>query len=226
VKILIAIFILLASSISSAATTLLDFETYDTVGTQEPYGPLPGSCVPTSPEPTCLGGEILHKGYVVDFLSGAWYQGSDLSLCTGGEILPYYYCEPVYNGVWKLREASASNFSVISLDVVVDWGHPDYDDDGTGQAYADFHLYGGVESIYKSLTRASMGVSDDFAGVATITLELGWDNIEELGFWDSHGEPISIDNIAVSSVVPIPAAVWLFGSALAGLGWLRRKQST
>jgi hypothetical protein len=26
-----------------------------------------------------------------------------------------------------------------------------------------------------------------------------------------------------SSVVPIPAAVWLFGSALAGLGWFRRK---
>jgi hypothetical protein len=25
-------------------------------------------------------------------------------------------------------------------------------------------------------------------------------------------------------VVPIPAAVWLFGSALAGLGWMRRKQ--
>jgi len=25
------------------------------------------------------------------------------------------------------------------------------------------------------------------------------------------------------SVVPIPAAVWLFGSALAGLGWLRRR---
>jgi hypothetical protein len=27
------------------------------------------------------------------------------------------------------------------------------------------------------------------------------------------------------SAVPIPAAAWLFGSALAGLGWLRRKQS-
>ena len=26
-------------------------------------------------------------------------------------------------------------------------------------------------------------------------------------------------------VVPIPAAVWLFGSALFGLGWMRRKQS-
>jgi hypothetical protein len=27
------------------------------------------------------------------------------------------------------------------------------------------------------------------------------------------------------AAVPIPAAVWLFGSALAGLGWLRRKQT-
>ncbi|NND53340.1 MAG: VPLPA-CTERM sorting domain-containing protein [Gammaproteobacteria bacterium] len=28
------------------------------------------------------------------------------------------------------------------------------------------------------------------------------------------------------SAVPIPAAAWLFGSALAGLGWLRRRQTT
>ena len=27
------------------------------------------------------------------------------------------------------------------------------------------------------------------------------------------------------NAVPVPAAVWLFGSALAGLGWMRRKQS-
>jgi len=27
------------------------------------------------------------------------------------------------------------------------------------------------------------------------------------------------------SAVPVPAAVWLFGSALAGLGWLRRKRT-
>jgi hypothetical protein len=29
----------------------------------------------------------------------------------------------------------------------------------------------------------------------------------------------------IANVVPIPAAAWLFGSALAGLGWLRRKQT-
>ena len=28
-----------------------------------------------------------------------------------------------------------------------------------------------------------------------------------------------------ATTVPVPAAVWLFGSALAGLGWLRRKQT-
>jgi len=33
-----------------------------------------------------------------------------------------------------------------------------------------------------------------------------------------------IDNVNVTAV-PIPAAAWLFGSALAGLGWMRRKQT-
>jgi len=32
-----------------------------------------------------------------------------------------------------------------------------------------------------------------------------------------------VSGSVVASVVPIPAAVWLFGSALAGLGWLRRR---
>jgi hypothetical protein len=29
----------------------------------------------------------------------------------------------------------------------------------------------------------------------------------------------------IGTVVPVPAAVWLFGSALAGLGWMKRKQA-
>jgi hypothetical protein len=43
---------------------------------------------------------------------------------------------------------------------------------------------------------------------------------------------INMSNLAIRvitggsiSAVPIPAAVWLFGSALAGLGWLRRRQT-
>ena len=34
----------------------------------------------------------------------------------------------------------------------------------------------------------------------------------------------AVDNVQVN-IIPIPAAVWLFGSALAGLGWMRRKQT-
>jgi len=34
---------------------------------------------------------------------------------------------------------------------------------------------------------------------------------------DGGGNPVLVDNIVISSVVPIPAAVWLFGSALLGL---------
>jgi len=40
----------------------------------------------------------------------------------------------------------------------------------------------------------------------------------ELGVW------LVADGDIGATVVPLPAAVWLFGSALAGLGWLRRPQ--
>jgi hypothetical protein len=34
-----------------------------------------------------------------------------------------------------------------------------------------------------------------------------------------------VDNIVVGAAVPLPASVWFFGSALAGLGWLKRKRA-
>ena len=70
-----------------------------------------------------------------------------------------------------------------------------------------------------------MGVSDDFTGIASTTLELNWLNVDEFSMYDySNIDAMAFDNIVVTAV-PIPATVWLFGSALAGLGWMRRKKA-
>ena len=55
---------------------------------------------------------------------------------------------------------------------------------------------------------------------------LNWTGVDEVLFFQPWTRPnsIGIDNLVVN-VVPIPAAVWLFGSALVGLGWLRRRQT-
>lgn len=49
-------------------------------------------------------------------------------------------------------------------------------------------------------------------------------NLNNTGFVCVNDAYDIYSTIAMSSV-PIPAAVWLFGSALAGLGWFRRKQT-
>ncbi|MGI9290262.1 MAG: VPLPA-CTERM sorting domain-containing protein [Gammaproteobacteria bacterium] len=63
----------------------------------------------------------------------------------------------------------------------------------------DFYVFAGLEASAKN------GVAD-----ASNTLSLE--------FSDAVG--------LEAAVVPVPAAVWLFGSALAGLGWMRRKQAS
>jgi hypothetical protein len=73
---------------------------------------------------------------------------------------------------------------------------------------------------------------DISGGMQTITMGSDWTNLESVSFSAkvinfhccSSSFDGSIDDIVVTAV-PIPAAVWLFGSALAGLGWLGRKQT-
>jgi hypothetical protein len=54
--------------------------------------------------------------------------------------------------------------------------------------------------------------------------------LEYLGNYSSYYDADSYYNhgtllVRTTAYVPVPAAVWLFGSALAGLGWMRRKQT-
>jgi len=68
-------------------------------------------------------------------------------------------------------------------------------------------------------------------GSANLGVSVGtgdWLNLEALSFRAEGNQfgfgsaTVELDNVVVSAV-PVPAALWLFGSALAGLGWLKRK---
>ncbi|MGI9290609.1 MAG: VPLPA-CTERM sorting domain-containing protein [Gammaproteobacteria bacterium] len=65
------------------------------------------------------------------------------------------------------------------------------------------------------------GLNTDTSTLQTFDTTGLLDNIFSITFMDT-GLPMLIDNINIS-VVPIPAAVWLFGSAIAVLGFIRRK---
>jgi hypothetical protein len=60
-----------------------------------------------------------------------------------------------------------------------------------------------------------------------LTLSAGTYDFRIISLVGAYGGQDSLDfNNALSiTAVPIPAAVWLFGSALAGLGWMKRKQT-
>jgi hypothetical protein len=72
-----------------------------------------------------------------------------------------------------------------------------------------------------------------FLGFADFTAEIydAWPSYVEsdVGGWIANtGGRIGFWNYTVTqeiTAVPVPAAVWLFGSALAGLGWIKRKKA-
>jgi hypothetical protein len=100
-----------------------------------------------------------------------------------------------------------------------------------GGAFALYSLDLLLQADPNGITRVSgllAGGGSANLGVPTGTGD--WLNLEAV-FFSAEGNQfgfgsatVELDNVVVSAV-PIPAAVWLFGSALAGLGWLRRKQT-
>ncbi len=73
---------------------------------------------------------------------------------------------------------------------------------------------GGSFTIFNTTDINDLG-SGDWLNVTSVTFGV---NEPEIFFND-----VRVDDITVASAVPVPAAVWLFGSALAGIGWIRRR---
>jgi hypothetical protein len=72
----------------------------------------------------------------------------------------------------------------------------------------------------------SLTPEQDFFFGAANSMSLNIQNTLQ-AYTDANGESAWIQKkiTLVVSEVPVPAAVWLFGSALAGLGWMRRRRA-
>lgn len=114
----------------------------------------------------------------------------------------------VAGGPAELTQVGGGTFSIFSMDVWEDAA-------GDGINVTGYLLGGGT-----------VGTTFTATGPAVANYSFGseWQNLTlvEFATFSSSGSPAIIDNIVVSAV-PAPAAVWLFGSALAGLAWLRRR---
>ena len=63
----------------------------------------------------------------------------------------------------------------------------------------------------------------DLSGALLAGVTLTGAFYDEQTTFRTNFDPVSVDMIYVPTAVPVPAAAWLFGSALASLGLVRRK---
>ena len=126
---------------------------------------------------------------------------------------------PIYSGVpfeygsentISVRRADSHSFAVTAIEF--GWGT--FGTEGGGFSYYDEN--GDYQSCSYCFQHDAM---DLIAGG-------GLNNISSMQVFAYNGAAeVWLGSITVGNVVPIPAAVWLFASALVGLGWWRRRPS-
>ncbi|MCP3908415.1 MAG: VPLPA-CTERM sorting domain-containing protein [Gammaproteobacteria bacterium] len=113
---------------------------------------------------------------------------------------------------WMVTASNGNAFSLESVDLGF------FANFGLGGQAAISGALSGGGTVSRLVTDSSWHTESAFGAQ--------WSDLTSVGIYITSGVPqtLTIDNFS-ASIVPIPAAVWLFGSALAGLGWLRRKQT-
>ena len=82
---------------------------------------------------------------------------------------------------------------------------------------------GGTVSQTFALDLIADNTEDDFELFLFSAGFTGLSSVTFSGLEGQSGNRFAVDDLMVTQSVPIPAAFWLFGSALGLLGWLRRK---
>jgi hypothetical protein len=148
---------------------------------------------------------VRSQGY--EFYTNAGFQiGAGVPASTG-----LYYCPGC---TAEMHTVSGGTFDLKSLDIAIPL--PDSGDNFI--SLTGYYVEGDSVNINLSLV-----------GTDWTNFQFGeeWQNLHTLVFGASVGgglNSVGLDNIVVTSV-PVPAAVWLFGSGLGLLGWMRRRQT-
>ena len=186
-----------SSTLVSAANIVIDFEGQDVDGWHAGFGP------------------IIDNGFVLDTYAigvAEWIGASPkvAEFCTG-------YCggDPL-----TLTNINNTPFDLLSLDMAT-FGLPIV----TDFTFIGYLAGGGTVEREISLSQV---ISETGGAMETFYFDASWSQLTSIGIDYSASAGFSaavMDNITISAV-PVPAAVWLFGSALAGLGWIRRRHPT
>jgi len=149
------------------------------------------------------GGQIESDGFRFYGTSGVGPELYNLSApnsTTSLHVITYQ------TSTYVMEAISGDSFSLDSLDAI---------SLGSGIFMTGFYAAGGTVQF-------NVGYPAEWT---SFDLDSSWNALERVEFsMGGDGFGASIDNLVVTAV-PVPAAVWLFGSALAGLGWMRRKQT-
>ncbi len=132
----------------------------------------------------------------------------------------------VGRSIVNFERIDGSMFDLLALDAFLvptdcGFGDPCRSDDAIVSAWNSSNQLVATKTIrYSELGTVTSTINFDasWTGISRVTYAAQ----QELG--SEAGSYVYLDNISVN-VVPIPPAVWLLGSALAGLGWLRRKHT-
>jgi len=140
-----------------------------------------------------------------------FYSGGGFQLFGGPTpTIGLYYCPGC---TAQMQAVSGMSFNLESLDIAIPFPAPG-ENPITVTGY-----YASGNSVSVDLAPGSG------SNWANYTFGAGWQNLYSVDFGSSLGggpNAVGLDNIVVSTV-PIPAAAWLFGSALLGLGWVRKR---
>ena len=147
----------------------------------------------------------LFPGAVIDDISEGTYSGLGIFMCGNG-------CGPID---LRVSQVVGDSFSLFSLDYV-------YNGVGGGAA-PTVTVIGNLSAGGTVSTTLDLGSA--FNVWTTINFGTEWSALDSFVISnaadDSALDLMGFDNLVVTTAVPVPAAVWLFGSSLVGLGWLR-----